>query len=245
MGSDNWRVKNLNEYFLRFNFERFAQQELTPANYYDFLTQQLYRNSLQPVFIYGQQTPITLVSSENKDFDIWHLQNDIITMNKQSVKLSDLGNIEKRPSGNNIYKKNQVYSLQVAYDFLGPHELAKRVMEREIKKLNLQLPLGFKAENKYLSTNWKQQSQPYILLFLIVIIIYFICAILFESLWQPFIIILMIPISFIGVFLTFYLFQFNFDQGGFASFVLLCGIVVNAGIYLINEYNLTLSLIHI
>ncbi|WP_418535074.1 efflux RND transporter permease subunit [Odoribacter laneus] len=239
MGSDNWRVKNLNEYFLRFNFERFAQQELTPANYYDFLTQQLYRNSLQPVFIYGQQTPITLVSSENKDFDIWHLQNDIITMNKQSVKLSDLGNIEKRPSGNNIYKKNQVYSLQVAYDFLGPHELAKRVMEREIKKLNLQLPLGFKAENKYLSTNWKQQSQPYILLFLIVIIIYFICAILFESLWQPFIIILMIPISFIGVFLTFYLFQFNFDQGGFASFVLLCGIVVNAGIYLINEYNLT------
>ena len=27
----------------------------------------------------------------------------------------------------------------------------------------------------------------------------------------------------------------RFDQGGFAAFVLLCGIVVNAGIYLINE----------
>ena len=49
--------------------------------------------------------------------------------------------------------------------------------------------------------------------------------------------IFVIPISYIGVFLTFYIFHINFDQGGFASFVLLCGITVNASIYLLNEYN--------
>ena len=37
--------------------------------------------------------------------------------------------------------------------------------------------------------------------------------------------------------MTFYLFGLNFDQGGFASFVLLCGITVNASIYILNEYN--------
>ena len=47
----------------------------------------------------------------------------------------------------------------------------------------------------------------------------------------------MIPISFIGEFLIFGLFKFQFDQGGFAAFVMLCGIVVNAGIYIINEMN--------
>lgn len=47
----------------------------------------------------------------------------------------------------------------------------------------------------------------------------------------------MIPVSYIGVFLTFYWFKLNFDQGGFASFVLLCGITVNASIYILNEYN--------
>ena len=47
----------------------------------------------------------------------------------------------------------------------------------------------------------------------------------------------MIPISFIGVFLTFYLFEFNFDQGGYASFVLLSGICVNAALYIVNDYN--------
>jgi len=58
-----------------------------------------------------------------------------------------------------------------------------------------------------------------------------------ESLKQPLAIISMIPISFIGVFLTFYLFDFNFDQGGYASFILLSGISVNAALYIINDYN--------
>ena len=34
----------------------------------------------------------------------------------------------------------------------------------------------------------------------------------------------------------------NFDQGGFASFVLLCGITVNAAIYLLNDHNRLRSL---
>lgn len=239
MGSDSWRSKNSTEYFIDFNFERFAQQDLHPNDYYNFLTQQLYRNSLNPVLVRDQQVPVSLVSSESKNFDVWHLENDIITMKDKSIKLAELGNIEKRRSGNDIYKTNQVYSLLVAYDFLGPYELARRVMERNIDKLNKDLPLGFKADKSGWDWDWSAQKKQYALLFLVIAIIYFVCAILFESLWQPFVIIVMIPISFIGVFLTFYLFKFNFDQGGFASFVLLCGIVVNAGIYIINEYNLT------
>ena len=62
-------------------------------------------------------------------------------------------------------------------------------------------------------------------------------TILFNSLKQPLAIIFVIPVSYIGVFLTFYLFKWNFDEGGFASFVLLCAITINASIYLISEYN--------
>lgn len=244
MGSDAWRSKNSTEYFIDFNFERFAQQDLHPSDYYSFLTQQLYRNELNPVMINSEQVPVSLVSSESKNFDVWHLKNDIITMKEKSIKLAELGSIEKRRSGNDIYKTNQVYSLLVAYDFLGPYELAKRVMERNIDKLNKKLPLGFKAEKNDWGWDWAAQKKQYALLFLVIAIIYLVCAILFESLWQPFVIIIMIPISFIGVFLTFYLFKFTFDQGGFASFVLLCGIVVNAGIYIINEYNLTCRATH-
>ena len=68
-------------------------------------------------------------------------------------------------------------------------------------------------------------------------IIFFTCSILFESLRQPLVIISLIPISFIGTFLTFYFSGVNFGTGGFASLVLLSGLVVNAAIYVINEYN--------
>ena len=44
----------------------------------------------------------------------------------------------------------------------------------------------------------------------------------------------MIPVSFIAVFLVFGLTDFVFDQGGFAALVMLSGIVVNAGIYIVN-----------
>lgn len=40
----------------------------------------------------------------------------------------------------------------------------------------------------------------------------------------------------IGVFLAFGLTDLIFDKGGFASLVLLCGITVNSGIYLVSEW---------
>ena len=100
------------------------------------------------------------------------------------------------------------------------------------------LPLGYTVRPSNQEWGWdKEDKSQYLLILLVIVIIYFICSILFESLIQPLAIIFMIPVSFIGVFLTFYLFDFNFDQGGFAAFILLCGIVVNAGLYIINDYN--------
>ena len=46
----------------------------------------------------------------------------------------------------------------------------------------------------------------------------------------------MIPLSFVGLFLAFGVSDFTFDKGGFAAFVMLCGITVNAGIYLVSEW---------
>jgi multidrug efflux pump subunit AcrB len=98
--------------------------------------------------------------------------------------------------------------------------------------------MGYTIKNEHDYWYWsRENSKQYSLLLLIFVIVYFMCSILFNSLRQPFSIIFVIPISFIGIFLTFYLFRLNFDQGGFASFVLLCGLSVNANIYIINEYN--------
>lgn len=98
------------------------------------------------------------------------------------------------------------------------------------------LPIGFKAD----VPNWgwfdTAKRQYAWLLFLILAVMYVILAMTFESFRYPLAVIFMVPVSFIGVFLAFGFSDFSFDQGGFAAFVMLSGIVVNAGIYLVTTY---------
>ena len=112
-----------------------------------------------------------------------------------------------------------------------------KILERDIDEFRQTLPIGYHIANGRQSYNWRNASASnYWLLLLIIGIIFFITAILYNSVRLPLIIIAMIPISYIGVFLAFYLTGMNFDQGGFASFVLISGITVNAAIYLLSEY---------
>ena len=237
-GQINWgSASTFTEYFLDFNFEKFALYGVNPSEYYRAIEQNLYRTSLPSVYREGVQENVVLVSGGVEEFDVWHLGNDIIQVGDNSVKLAELGSIAKRRSGNNIHKSNQEYTLTVAFDFVGSSELANRFTKRNMDKLRDVLPIGYKVKDQGYGWWYENQGIQYALLLLIIAIIFVICSILFESLLQPLVIILMIPVSFIGVFLTFWLFELKFDQGGFASFVLLCGLVVNAGIYVINEYN--------
>ena len=235
VGWGNTLVRN--EYYIRFDGEKMALYGLNMSGIYSALNRQLSDRQIGRLFSGNTLISMRLVGDQKESFDLWHLDNEYIDVGGASVKISDLGTIEKRQMGNDIYRDNQQYRLFVAFDFIGPYELARRVTETEIDRINATLPMGFLATPE--SSTWRSHNEgkQYLLLVLIVVIIYFIGAILFESLRQPLVVISLIPISFIGVFLTFYLTGYRFDQGGFAAFVLLCGIVVNAGFYVINEYN--------
>lgn len=235
-GSAEWNERTLHEYYLGFDQQRFALNDVTLAQFYSEVRNKLYSTSLAPVFLNGEKQAVTLVASDVADFTVWDLNNKPLWVNNRMVKLSDLGQIEKRKTGNNIYKRNQQYQLAVQYDFIGPDQLSRMVRTKVVDRFNEVIPMGYRVYER--SWGWnRNDKKQYGLILLVIVIIYFICSILLESFRQPLAIISLIPFSFIGVFLTFYLFEFNFDQGGFASFILLCGITVNAGLYIVNDYN--------
>jgi multidrug efflux pump subunit AcrB len=156
----------------------------------------------------------------------------------RAYKLAELATVEKGQMPQEIAKENQQYRLCLQYEYIGSNLQGNKVQERVLENINKLLPMGYTAMNSNESYTWDQKDfRQYLLLLIVMAIIFFISSILFNSLRQPLSILCIIPISYIGVFLTFYLFRLNFDQGGFASFVLLCGITVNAGIYIMNEYN--------
>lgn len=236
--SQSWRSNTRYEYNLQVDKNLLASMGLRYSDYTNSLFTQLKSYKLKDFYNQTESQPVVLVSSEGTEYNKWDFYNMPVETRKGQKKLSQAGEINKRLTGKSIFKKNQVYQAYLNYNFIGPRALSKMVQEREIEALNQILPLGYKAQkpDSYYYWNRKEKKQYY-LLFLIVVIIYFITSILFESLLKPLAVISLIPISFIGVFLTFYLFDFNFDQGGFASFILLSGLVVNAAIYIINDFN--------
>jgi multidrug efflux pump subunit AcrB len=178
-----------------------------------------------------------LESSDIESFDLWHVLHVPLTVGAQSVPLKDIGSIQKRHTNVDISKSKQTYEINVCYDFVGSYELVRRVSEEAVDHMNDEiLPVGYKAENP--SSGWFNNNKDRYawLIFLIIAAIYVMLSITLESLRLPFAVILMIPVSFIGLFLVFGLSDLSFDQGGFAAFVMLCGIVVNAGIYIIMAF---------
>lgn len=189
------------------------------------------------LFINNNYETVRLQPSETKSFDLWKLMNNPLQTDTTKLKLNNLAAVKKQTTASEIYKENQQYQLIVEYDFIGTETLGQKIYEHEINQLKIELPMGYTAKKLSFGTWQKEGKYQYLLIFLVVAIIYFITAVLFESLWQPLAVIAILPISFAGVFITFYMFNINFDQGGYASFILISGITVNASIYLLNDFN--------
>jgi len=181
---------------------------------------------------------VNIRSRQSELYDYWILNNTPLkTSSGQFVKLKDFSSVTREVSDNTIRREDQQYVITVGYDFVGNAELGRLILERNIDETNAMLPLGYTARDGRYRYSWEEGKANYHLLFLVILIIYFICSILLESFKQPFVVISLIPFSFIGVFITFHVFNITVDEGVFAAMILLCGIVVNSTLYILNDYN--------
>ncbi|MGM0635118.1 MAG: efflux RND transporter permease subunit [Bacteroidota bacterium] len=239
--NSNRRTRPRFAYRLDLNKDQMALRETNLLQSFDQLKQ--LSLSKFPDFsqtIGGRFTPLRFESLESRKFDFWELQNTpLFNLKNQAYKLNEIASIEQFRTEENIYKEQQEYLRKIEFQYAGSEKFGNIHLEESIAKLQGVLPTGYHFEKN--SNRWsfsEETAQNYFILIVFIgIIIYFLCTILFESLTQPIIIISIIPISFIGVFLTFYLFDFNFDQGGMASFVILSGLTVNACIFILDEFN--------
>ena len=228
------------EFVLDYDFGRMTMADVNPYSYYGTLSSLLYEEVIGKADHDGELTDVVLRSSDLDAYDLWHVVNSPVEIGESKVTLSGLGSIDKRRTGLEIQKENQSYTLEVRYDFIGSYELSRRLREQVVDHFNNEiLPVGFKAEDPSGGWFYGNKERYAWLIFLIIAVIYVMLAMTFESFRYPLPVIFMIPISFIGLFLVFGLTDFAFDQGGFAAFVMLCGIVVNAGIYLVMTYQET------
>ena len=230
--------KSLYEFQLETNPQRLALRGITATGLYNRLAD--YNARPQPdlyAFIGGDYEAVNVVPVQGQTTDSWALQHQPLQVGPATLKLAEAGTVTRRKVTPEIVKQDQQYRRVVSFEYFGSANFGEKFLTKTLADLRPRLPLGYTATAMDRFWFGSDERTPYELIGLVVLLIYFICAIIFESLWQPLALIGLIPLSYIGVFLAFYWTDSNFDQGGYASFVLLAGNVVCAGIFVVAEMN--------
>ena len=194
-------------------------------------------SNLSNLYIEINNDPVnTIVKYNNyENTSTSNLSQKEIQLNKKMIRLGELVNLEAEPVMPVIERDNQQYSRYITFDFKGPYKYGDEYTDAIIKSISL--PPGYEISRpQFFFRFGKKEALPLTLLgFLSVLIVFMVTASLYESYKKPFIIILSVPMSLIGLFSIFYFADANFGRGGYASILFLIGLAVNHGILLVDR----------
>ncbi|MCX5686364.1 MAG: efflux RND transporter permease subunit [Candidatus Omnitrophica bacterium] len=157
--------------------------------------------------------------------------------NEENIYLEQVTDFKYGLGPSEIWRKNKTRMIQVSAS-IGKIPLSKaaEVTKKALSDLKLPESYYWRLGGNY-PTMIATQKQVFPILALTIILIYLILAALFESYYQPFIIMIAVPLALIGVVISLYITGKSVGMGVFVGLIMLGGIVVNNSILLIDRAN--------
>lgn len=191
----------------------------------------------------GKDLDVVVIKDENSEVTKNNIKDIKLTYtdkegNEKTTKLSEVAEISDSESMNSITRSDQKRYIKVSgtlkddYTNTDVSNKAKAVFD------DYKLPDGCSIE--YSGSNestMEAVNQMLLMMLLGVILIYLIMVAQFQSLKSPFIIMFTIPLAFTGGFLGLLITGFDVSVVALLGFVMLCGIIVNNGIVLVDYIN--------
>jgi len=235
----SWGNLDSFEYVLKLDREAMRQYNLDPSFLYYHIGSLIAGRAFSVIRtkIGGKETDISFKFPESAWIDMKNLQDSLLqTQDGEYFRLGEISSISENPVASSIDREDQQYQQTLMWEFRGPYKAADKYKQTVYDKL--QLPPGFSAkiDDDFYMTEEEQGQLTFAVLFSLVII-FMILASLYESIIQPFFILLAVPLALIGVFIAFVLADFPFDSSACIGVILLGGIVVNNSILLVDHIN--------
>ena len=186
----------------------------------------------------------------NVDYDIRVLADPLIVSNKEAVenslifpptgvevKLKEAANVEISEGPVQIDREDQVRLIGVTGDAVGKN--VGKITDEIKKRLNaVTLPAGYYLEYGGEEESAKESNaQLIIVIALAVFLLFVVMAVQYDSLIDPVIIMVTLPLALIGAFLLLAITRMPFGATVFLGLILLVGIVVNNAIVLVEYIN--------
>lgn len=191
----------------------------------------------------GKDFDVVVIKDENSDVTKNNIKDIKLTYtdkegNEKTTKLSEVAEISDSESMNSITRSDQKRYIKVSgtlkdgYTNTDVSNKAKALFD------DYKLPDGCSIEYSGSNENTMEAVNQMLLMMLLgVILIYLIMVAQFQSLKSPFIIMFTIPLAFTGGFLGLLITGFDVSVVALLGFVMLCGIIVNNGIVLVDYIN--------
>jgi len=162
---------------------------------------------------------------------------DQMTPNGTPFRIKDVVNIDFTTQKGGITREDQEYVALVMWDYLGSAKAGDRHHKTVYK--NLKLPAGFKKSLEEIRWRMSEEEEHQLVyaILLSFFLIYLILGILYENIFQPFLIMLSIPLAGIGVSIAFVIMEEQFTSTSYIGLIILSGVVVNNAILLIDNIN--------
>lgn len=177
----------------------------------------------------------TVTPKNLRDIDITYKDS---SGNEKTVKLSSVSDISKSETMDKISRENQKRYLKISAEVKDGYTLTS--VSNNVKSAMNDYKLPNSCSIDYAGTDemtMEAVSQLMLMLLLGIILIYLIMVAQFQSLKSPFIIMFTIPLAFTGGFLALLITGFDISVVSLVGFVMLCGIIVNNGIVLVDYIN--------
>ncbi|MGN0449119.1 MAG: efflux RND transporter permease subunit [Ruminococcus sp.] len=191
----------------------------------------------------GSDLDVVIVKDESKKVSPDTIGSIDITYkdseeNEKTTSLSSIADISKSETLDVITRQDQKRYLSITGTLKDGYTLTD--VSNRVEKLfdEYKFPEGcsieFAGSNK---ATMDAMSQLVLMLLLGVVLIYLIMVAQFQSLKSPFIIMFTIPLAFTGGFLGLLITGFDVSVVSLIGFIMLCGIIVNNGIVLVDYIN--------
>ncbi|MEN8377030.1 MAG: efflux RND transporter permease subunit, partial [Gemmatimonadota bacterium] len=191
----------------------------------------------RPVRIAGDEMQVSVKLAGHETIDnVELLQLLIPAPAGGSVRLADVATLSERDVLARITREDQQYERRVAYEFRGPRKLGDEITRRVIEATAV--PTGYTIESGNLwAWSLGERNQIYGVLLVSLLLVFGVTATLFESLRQPFVVLLTVPMALVGVFLVFFYTGASFTREAYVGVIMMGGIVVNNAILLVDHVN--------
>lgn len=228
----SWFLNNSKKYNLDFTLDNNREM-------YDYFYKNYSLKQIGDLNFNMNKYSLKIASNKRNKNTSYDILNNSIKFNDSSIykpKYNLKFKLSSTPE--KIVKKNQEYQLVLQYKFMGTYKHNQLVKKEIVNEFNSIFSPGFQIRDGNPENKIVQDKTTIFSLLVCIFAIFSICTILLESFRKSILIILIIPITFIGLFFSLYYFEIGFNYGVFSALILLVGLLVNSSIFIINEFSL-------